>query len=222
MNKQGQGGAPQSTPVKGSATTNTDTALEILVERMEQMAYTMRSMEKRLDAVQTSQDKAIQVFHQEQADAKRQSAQALEAAKEALQQLQEATPADPQTTEALIDYYKQKAEKQAAKKKQVFLEQLENTPTGTLVNHTPSPLTIIINGVKVVVPPESQKEVPVPFIEQYHKQQELAQWAQEQEKLVRIEDGRMPEYGDMQAWRARNSFSSEKEFSHWGEDQGVV
>jgi len=211
MSKQQQG-APQRTPVKGSAITSSDAALQILVERMDQLGYAIRSLDNRLEQLQGGQD-----------EAKRQSAQALEAAKEALQKVQEATPDDPKTKQALIDYHQKKAQEQAAKKKAKFIEQLKDAPLGVLYNHTAEPLKVGINGVIITVQPGESKEVPAPFVDQYEKQQKLAKWALEQDQAVRIDNpGGILPYQKMQQWRADNTFNSDKEIGSWHDDAGAV
>jgi hypothetical protein len=182
--------------------------LQLLIAQQEQMAQTQRLLEAN-EAVLRDVKGEMAAIRQDIITEKKRADQALQAAIAQVYTTLEQQPKDPQTLAEMIKVTKQNATAKREKKRQRFLERINNGPKGEIYVHEEEPIILIINAVRCVLRPGKNVNIPQRFIQEYQRRQEMAIRAKEFQRQLEVKDGltieqQLNSYGHVERIRAQN------------------
>ena len=164
------------TPVVGSARTKgiseamPDPALAALVSQLQQISHLLNLQALESQALKQEMSSQKEALLQQIADEHKMALEAMNAAKEALETIQEKKPVmDPEIRKKLEQDVRERAAKATAEKKRLFMKKLQDSPKGTLYSTEEFPKLLQINGIGWIVKVGRNENVPQPFIEQWYE-----------------------------------------------------
>lgn len=159
-----------------------DPDMEVLIRRLEVLERDLR-----LQAVYRQQMEDAQADHKaELARIIQEKDEAIDGLRAALEQREKQLgemPKDPRTLALMLDQLSKEAVSNHKHKREKFIKEMKNAPTGIVENSEGHSVLLTINGVSVWIIP-GKNEVPAPYVRAWEDHLESVKFARERQDLL--------------------------------------